>query len=138
MYRSHRDPVNPVPPTTPGKPGTLTTPGTPGSPGSTVTPGESVRPVHTSQKAQMEKADQFLAQSELPGLGNMPNLQIEHLSEHSQVFQDFMNSDSPDVRADESPERTHLQDSGHRSLGIGHTGNPLGIGHTGNRSDHEH
>ena len=68
----------------------------------------------------------------------MPTLQIEHLSEHSQVFQDFTNSDSPDVKADESPERTHLQDSGHRSSGIGHTGNPLGIGHTGNRSDHEH
>ena len=54
-------------------------------------------------------------------LGNMPTLQIEHLSEHSQVFQDFTNSDSPDVRADESPERTHLQDSGHPSSGIGHT-----------------
>ena len=70
--------------------------------------------------------------------GNMPNLQIEHLSEHSQVFQDFTISDSPDVRADESPERTHLQDSGHRSSGIGHTGKPLGTGHTGNRSDREH
>ena len=58
-------------------------------------------------------------------------------SEHVPVT-DFTNSDSPDVRADEFPERTHLQDSGHRSLGIGHTGNPLGIGHTGNRSDHEH
>ena len=45
----------------------------------------------------------------------MPTLQIEHLSEHSQVFQDFTNSDSPDVRVDESPERTHLQDSGHRA-----------------------
>ena len=69
----------------------------------------------------MEKADQRLAQSELPvlnspdrsvqlehnvhePLGNMPNLQIEHLSEHSQVFQDFMNSDSPDFRTDEFPE----------------------------------
>ena len=56
----------------------------------------------------------------------MPTLQIEHLSEHSQVFQDFTNSDSPNVRADD------------RSSGIGHTGNPLGIGHTGNHSDHEH
>ena len=70
--------------------------------------------------------------------GNMPNLQAEHWSEHSEVFQDFTNSDSPNVRADESPERTHMRHSGHRSLGIGHTGNPLGIGHTGNRSDHEH
>ena len=71
-------------------------------------------------------------------LGNMPTWWIEHLSEHSQVFQDFTNSDSPNVRADESPERTHLRHSGHRFLGIGHTGNPLGIGHTGNRSDHEY
>ena len=65
-------------------------------------------------------------------LGNMPTLQIEHMSEHSQVFQDFMNSDSPNVRADKSLEL--ICDI----LGIGHTGNPLGIGHTGNRSDHEH
>ena len=70
--------------------------------------------------------------------GNMPNLQIEHLSEHSQVFQVFTISDSPDVRADNSTERTHLQDSGLRSSGIGHTVNPLGTGHTGNRSDREH
>ena len=145
----------PVPPTTPGKLGTVTTPGTPITPGSPSSAGESVRPVQTGQKAQLEKADQCLAQSELPVLnspdrsvqlehnvheqqGNMPNLQIEHLSEHSQVFQDFTISDSLDVRADESPERTHLQDSGHRSSGIGHTGNPLGTGHTGNRSDREH
>ena len=143
------------PPTTPGKLGTVTTPGTPITPGSSVTPGESGRPVHTGQKAQLEKANQCLAQSELPvlnspdrsvqlehnvhePLGNMPTFQIEHFSEHSQVFQDFTNSDSPDVKADESPERTHLQDSGHLSSGIGHTGNPLGIGHTDNRSDHEH
>ena len=121
-----------VPPTTPGKPGTVTTPGTPGSPSSTVTTAECVRPVHTGQKAQLEKADQCLAQSELPvlnspdrslqsehnvhePLGNMPTLQIEHLSEYSQVSQDFRNSDSPNVRADKSPERTHLRHSGHRS-----------------------
>ena len=47
-------------------------------------------------------------------------------------------SDSPDVRADNSTERTHLQGSGFRSSGISHTVNPLGIGHTGNRSDREH
>ena len=70
--------------------------------------------------------------------GDMTNLQIEHLSEHSQVFQDFMISDSPDVRADDSTERTRLQDSGLRSSGIGHTVNPLGTGHTGNGSDREH
>ena len=136
----------------------MTTPGrpiTPGSPGSTVTPGDSVRPVHTGQKAQLEKADHCLDQSELsvlnsPGRsmqlehnvheqqGDMPNLQIEHLSEHSQVFQAFTISDRPDVRADDSTERTHLQDSGLLSSGIGHTVNPLGTGHTGNRSDREH
>ena len=70
--------------------------------------------------------------------GDMPNLQIEHLPEHFQVFQDFTISDSPDIRADNSTERTHLQDSGFRSSGIGHTINPLGTGHTGNRSDREH
>ena len=103
----------------------------------------------------MEKADQCLDQSELSVLnslgrsvqlehnvheqpGDMPNLQIEHLSEHSQVFQDFTISDSPDDRADDSTERTHLQASGLRSSGIGHTVNPLGTGHTGNRSDREH
>ena len=73
----------------------------PGKPGSTAKPGDSVRPVHSGQKAQLEKAYQCLDQSELsvlysPGRsvqldvheqpGNMPNLQIEHLSEHSQVF----------------------------------------------------
>ena len=119
------------------------------------TPGVSVRPVHTGQKAQKEKTDQCLDQSELPVLnspgrsvqlehnvyeqpGNMPILQAEHWSEHSEAFQDFTNSDSPNVKAYESPERTQLRHSGHRSSGIGHTGNPLGIGHTGNRSDHEH
>ena len=120
-----------------------------------VTPGDSVRPVYTGQKAQKEKTDQCLDQSELPVLnspdrlvqlehnvhkqpGNMPILQAEHWSEHSEVFHDFTNSDSPNVKAYKSPERTQLQHSGHRSSGIGHTGNPLGIGHTGNRSDQEH
>ena len=153
----YRDPV-PDTPDTPGKPGTVTTPGrpiTPDKPGSTVTPGDSVRPVHTGQKAQLEKAHQCLDQSELsvlnsPGRsvqlehnvheqpGDMPNLQIEHFSEHSQLFQDFTISVSPDVKADDSTERTHRQDSGLRSSGIGHTVNPLGTGHTGNRSDREH
>ena len=70
--------------------------------------------------------------------GNMPILQAEHWSEHSEVFHDFTNSDSPNVKAYESPECTQLRHSGHRSSGIGHTGNPSGIGHTGNRSDQEH
>ena len=70
--------------------------------------------------------------------GNMPNLQAEHLSEHSEVFQDFTNFDSPNVKAIESSERTQLPHSGHPPPGIGHTGNPLGISHTGNWSDQEH
>ena len=31
--------------------------------------------------------------------GNMPNLQAEHLSEYSEVFQDLTNSDSSNVKA---------------------------------------
>ena len=103
----------------------------------------------------MEKADQGLDQSELsvlnsPGRsvqlehnvheqpGDMPNLQIKHLSEHSQVFQDFTISDSPDVRADDSTETNSSARFWTWSSGIGHTVNPLGTGHTGNRSDREH
>ena len=56
-------------------------------------------------------------------------MQDEHSSEHSQAFQGLLNSYSPDDSADEFPERSPLRHSGHRSLGIGHTGNP---------SDHEH
>ena len=59
----------------------------------------------------------------------MPSVQDEHSSEHSQAFQGLLNSYSPDDSADEFPEQSPLQHSGHRSLGIGHTGNP---------SDHEH
>ena len=47
--------------------------------------------------------------------GNMPNLQAEHLSEHSEAFQDFTNSDSPNVKAYKSPERTQLRHSGHQA-----------------------
>ena len=143
-----------VPPITPGKPGTKTTPGAPGlpvTPGDSVTPVDSVRPVFTGQKAQKEKTDQCLDQSELPVL-NSPgrsvqlehnvhqqqcnNLQSEHLSEHSEVFQDITSFDSPN--AYESSKRTQLPHSGHLPPGIRHTGNPSGIGHTGNRSDQEH
>ena len=152
----YRDPVpgtrGSVPPTKPGKPGATTTPVTPSD---SVTLGDPVRPVYTGQKAQKEKTDQCLDQSELPVLnspdrsvqlehnvhkqpGNMPILQADNWSEHSKVFHDFTNSDSLNVKAYESPERTQLQHSGHRSLGISHTGNPSGIGHTGNRSDQEH
>ena len=59
----------------------------------------------------------------------MPSVQDEHSSEHSQAFQSLLNSDSPDDSVDEAPKRSPLCHSGHRSLGIGHTGNP---------SDHEH
>ena len=59
----------------------------------------------------------------------MPSVQDEHSSEHSQAFQGLLNSYSPDDSADEFPERSPLRHSGHRSLGISHTGNP---------SDHEH
>ena len=52
----------------------------------------------------------------------MPTLLIEHSSEHSQVFQDLTNSDSPYDRADEFPERSHLHHSGHRSLDLGRFG----------------
>ena len=65
----------------------------------------------TGQEARKEKIDKRLDQSELsvlnsPGrsvqlehnvhkqLDNMPNLQAEHLSEHSEAFQGFTNSDS--------------------------------------------
>ena len=105
----------PVSPTSPGIPGAPTTPGSlgaPVTPGSPVTSGALVRPVYTGQKAQKEKADQCLDRSELPvlispvrlvqlehnvhePLGNMPTLQNEHSSEHSQAFQDLTNSDSP-------------------------------------------
>ena len=147
----------PVPPNTPGKQGTVTTPGRPITPGSTATPGDSVRPVNTGQGAQLEKTDQCLDQSEFsvlnsPGRlvqlehnvheqpGDIPILQIEHLSEHSQVDQDLVISDSPDIRSDDSTERlrTHLHYSGFQSSGTGHTVNPLGTGHTGNCSDREH
>ena len=65
-------------------------------------------------------------------------LQAEHFLEYSEVFQDFTNSDSSNVKAYEFSKRTHLPHSEHRPSGIGHTGNPLAIGHTGNRADQEH
>ena len=128
---------------------------TPGASGLSVTPGDSVRPVFTGQEAQKEKIDKCMDQSELPvlnspgrsvqlehnvhkQLGNMPNLQAEHLSVHSEAFQDFTNSDSSNVKAYQFPKRTQLPHSGHQPPGIGHTGNPLDIGHTGNQSDQEH
>ena len=39
-------------------------------------------------------------------LGNMPILQAEHWSEHSEAFQDFTNSESLNDKAYESSERT--------------------------------
>ena len=118
---------------------------TPGSTDSTSTPGDSVRPVNTGQEAQLEETNQGLDQSEFsvlnspgrPGQlehnvhkqpGDEPNLQIEQLSENFQVDQDLAISDSLDIGSDDSTERlrTHLQDSGFRSSGTGHTVNPFG------------
>ena len=118
----------------------------PVTPGAPVTLGASVRLVNTGQKAQKVQANQCLDQSELlvlnslvrpvqlqhnvhGSLGNMLSVQDEHSSEHSQAFQGLLISDSPDDKADESPEQYPLRHSGHRSSGTGHTGN---------RSDHEH
>ena len=135
----------------------MTTPDTPGLPvipGDSVTPGDWVRLVLTGQEAQMGKNDKALDRTELPVLnspGNSvrlehnvhmqqrttPNLLVEHVSEYTEVGQDFMNSDSSNVKAYESSNRTLLPHSEHMPLGIGHTGNPLGSGHTGNRSDQE-
>ena len=157
ILRSHRDPVIPVPvrpvsgnightgytgkdQAQPVTPGALVTPDAP------VTPGASVRLVNTGQKAQKVQANHCLDRSELfvlnspvrpvqlehnvhESLGNMPSVQDEHSSEHSQAFQGLLISDSPDDKADESPERSPLCHSGHRSSGTGHTGNC---------SDHEH
>ena len=144
-------------PAPPGKPGTMTTPDAPGLPvipGDSVTPGDSVRPVLSGQEAQKEKNDKALDRSELPVLnspGNsvqlehnvhmqhrtMPNLLVEHVSEYTEDGQDFMNSDSSNVKAYKSSNRTQLPHSEHMPPGIGHTGNPLGSGHTGNQSDQE-
>ena len=155
----YRDPVpgiqDTVRPAPPGKPGTMTTPDAPDLlTGDSVTPGDSVRPVSNGQEDQKEKNDKALDRSELPVLnspGNsvqlehndhmqqrtMPNLLAEHVSEYTEVGQDFMNSDSSNVKANESSNRTQLPHSEHMPPGIGHTGNPLRIGHTGNRSDQE-
>ena len=114
--------------------------------GDSVTPGDSVRPVFTGQEAQKEKIDKRLDVSELPVLNspgssvhlehnvrkqqrNMPNLQAEHFSEYSEVFQDFTNPDSLNVKTYEFSKCTQLPHSEHL---------PPGIGHTGNRSDQEH
>ena len=46
---------------------------------------------------------------------NMPSVKDEHTSEHSQAFQGLLNSDSPDDRADGSPDQSTLHHSGRRS-----------------------
>ena len=95
-------------------------------------PVKPVTPVITGQKAQKVQANQCLGQSELPfhnspvrpvqleqnvhePPGTMPSVQDEHTSEHSQAFQGHLNSDSPDYRADGSPDRSALCHSGRRS-----------------------
>ena len=60
-------------------------------------------------------------------LGNMPSVQDEHTSEHSQAFQGLLNSDSPDDRAGESPERSTLCHSGHQSQVTTVTGQIMSI-----------
>ena len=149
-----QDPVRPAPP---GKPGTMNTPDAPDLPvipGDSVTPGDSVRLVLTGQEAQMGKNDKALDRTELPVLNSpsnsvqlkhnvhkqqrtMPNLLVEHVSEYTEVGQDFMYSDSSNVKAYQSSNHTLLPHSEHMPPGIGHTGNPLGSCHTGNRSDQE-
>ena len=114
----------------------MATPGAPGLPvipGDSVTPGDSVRPVFTGQEAQKEKIDKCLDRSELPVLNspgssvqlehnvhmqqrNMPNLLVEHVSEYTEVGQDFMNSDSSNVKAYESSNSTQLPHSEHYLL----------------------
>ena len=123
-HRSHRLPVMTWF-SVPGRPVTIRYP-VPGRPVKTGTQ------VSTGQKAQKVEVNQCLDQSELlvlnspvrpvqlelnvhESLGNMPSVQDEHTSEHSQAFQGLPNSDSPDDRADESPERSTLRHSGHRS-----------------------
>ena len=102
-------------------------------PGAPVTPGiqgAPVTPVNTGQKALEVQDTQLLDRSELIVL-NLPvrPVQLEHNVHES--F-DLLNSDSPDDRADESPERSILLHSGHQSLGTGHTGTGhTGTGHTG-------
>ena len=148
-HRAHRSSVTPVPGNI-GHTGYTGSdqaqPVTRGAPVAPVTPGASVRLVNTGQKAQQVQANQCLDRSELfvlnstvrpvqlehnvhESLGNMPSVQDEHSSEHSQAFQGLLISDSRDDKADETPERSPLHHSGHGSSGTGHTGN---------RSDHEH
>ena len=124
-----------VPPTTQGKQGTVTTLGIPiipGSPSSTVTPGESVRPVHTGQKTQLEKADQCLAQSEISVLnspdrsmqlehnvhkqpGNMSNLQAELLQSECQGIRVSRTHSTATFWTSVFGHRSYRQPFGHRS-----------------------
>ena len=116
----------------------------PVTPGAPVTPGVSVRLVNTGQKAQKVQANQCLDQYELlvlnslvrpvqlehnihESLGNMPSVQDEHSSEHSQAFQGLLISDSPDDKADESPERSPFRHSGLRAPVTPVTGQTMSI-----------
>ena len=89
-------------------PVTLGIPGAPVTPSAPVKPGAPVTPVNTGQKAQEVQDTQLLDRSEL-----VRPVQLEH-----NVHESFnlLNSDSPDDRADESPERSILRHAGHRSL----------------------
>ena len=90
-----------------------------GSTGHTVRPnapgrlGTPVTPVNTGQKAQEVQDTQLLDRSELLVLNSpVRPVQLEHNVHES--F-DLLNSDSPDDRADESPEWSILRHSGHRA-----------------------
>ena len=145
MSAAHRSPVTPGAPVrqvTPVRPGSPVIPVKPGAP---VTSGAPVTPVNTVQKALEVQDTQLLDRSELIVLNSpVRPVQLEHNVHES--F-DLLNSDSPDDRADESPEPSILRHSGHQSPGTGHTGTGhtghtgtghTGTGHTGHRSDREY
>ena len=74
-------------------------------------------------------------------MSNQATCLICRLNICQSIFKSFKTLRSLTVRMSEQMillKRTHLQDSGLWSSGIGHTINPLGTGHTGNRSDLEH
>ena len=100
-----------VSPTTPGRPGAPTTPGSSGWFSSHRLTNQCtliiyrshldpVNPVNDRYRSELPVLNSPVRLVQLEhnvheSLGNMPTLQIEHSSEHSQAFQDLTNSDSP-------------------------------------------
>ena len=112
-HRSHQSLVTQGAPVRPVKPGAPTTPGQPGAPVTPGQPGAPVTPVNTGQKALEARDTQLLHRSELIVLNSpVRPVQLEHNVHESS---DLLNSDSLDDRADESPERSILCHSRHRS-----------------------